>query len=102
MFGNFIYFILALLIYSTYQPSEDPGIAVTESLLLFAVLAAAFAAFTRLAFARIERRAALLPFPRLDQMFHSAQLRCSVAAVAVFAIDIYGLGLPSFADGLPL
>jgi Zn-dependent protease with chaperone function len=102
MFGNFIYFILALLIYSTYQPSEEPGIGVTESMMLFAALAAAFAAITRLAFARIERRAALLPFPRLDQMFHSAQLRCSIAAVAVFAFDIYGLGLPSFADGLPV
>ena len=102
MFGNFIYFILALLIYSTYQPSEDPGIAAAESLLLFAALALAFVAFTFLAFARIARRADTVPFQRLDQMFHSAQLQCSVAAVAVFAFDIYGLALPSFADELPL
>jgi Zn-dependent protease with chaperone function len=102
MFGNFIYFILALLIYSTYQPSEAPGLSVSESLPLFAVLTLAFAAFTRLAFRRIERRAGLLPFARLDQMFHSTQLQCSIAAVAVFAFDIYGLGLPSFADDLPL
>ena len=44
----------------------------------------------------------LLPFGQLDQMFHSALLRCSIAAVAVFAVDVYGLGLPSFADDLPL
>ena len=86
MFGNFIYFILALLIYSTYQPSEDPGLTASESLLLFAALATAFAALTRLAFKRIERRAELLPFGQLDQMFHSALLRCSIAAVAVFGV----------------
>jgi hypothetical protein len=27
MFGNFIYFIVALLIYSTYQPSEQTNFA---------------------------------------------------------------------------
>jgi hypothetical protein len=26
MFGNFIYFIVALLIYSTYQPSEQANL----------------------------------------------------------------------------
>lgn len=101
MFGNFIYFILALLIYSTYQPSEDPGVSAAESLAMFALLTAAFVAFTRLTFARIARRAEALPFARLDQSFHTALLQCSVAAVAVFAVDIYGLGLPSFADALP-
>ena len=102
MFGNFIYFILALLIYSTYQPSEDPGLTAAESLLLFAALAMAFAALTRFTFKRIERRAGRLSFGQLDLMFHSALLRCSIAAVAVFAVDVYGLGLPSFADDLPL
>jgi Zn-dependent protease with chaperone function len=102
MFGNFIYFILALLIVSTYQPSEEPGLAAAESLLLFAALSAAFAAFVRLTFRRIERLAGALPFGRLDAMFHSAQLRCSVAAVAVFAVEVYGLGLPALADDLPL
>jgi Zn-dependent protease with chaperone function len=101
MFGNFIYFILVLLIYSTYQPSEDVGLSLGESLLLFALLAVAFAAFTQLVFRRIERRIDRLPFGVLDQMYHAALLRSSILAVAVFAVDIYGLGLPSFADDLP-
>ena len=33
MFGNFIYFILALLIYLTYPPSEDTNFTAAESLL---------------------------------------------------------------------
>jgi Zn-dependent protease with chaperone function len=101
MFGNFIYFILVLLIYSTYQPSEQVGLSLGESLLLFALLALAFAGFTHLVFRRIERRIDRLPFAVLDQMFHAALLRSSILAVAVFAVDIYGLGLPSFADDLP-
>ncbi len=101
MFGNFIYFILALLIYSTYQPSEEVGLGLGESLLLFAALALAFAAFTQLDFRRIERRIGRLPFETLDQMYQAALLRSSILAVAVFAVNIYGLGLPSFADELP-
>jgi Zn-dependent protease with chaperone function len=38
----------------------------------------------------------------LDALYQSAQLRCSVLAVLVFAVDIYGLGLPSFVNGLAL
>ena len=102
MFGNFIYFILVLLIYSTYQPSEEVGLNASESLLLFALLTLAFAGFTRLAFKRIESRIDRLPFGPLDQMFHATLLRSSILAVAVFAVDIYGLSLPSFADNLPL
>ena len=102
MFGNFIYFILVLLIYSTYQPSEEPGLGLGESLLLFVLLTLAFAAFTALAFRRIERRIGQLPEAELDSMFHAAQLRSSILAVAVFAVDIYGLGLPSLVDDLPI
>jgi Zn-dependent protease with chaperone function len=101
MFGNFIYFILALLIYSTYQPAEEAGLGLGESLLLFALLTLAFVLFTRLSFRRIERRIDRRPFEALDPMYQAALLRCSILAVVVFAVDVYGLGLPSFADDLP-
>jgi Zn-dependent protease with chaperone function len=102
MFGNFIYFILVLLIYSTYQPSEEVGLTASDSLLFFALLTLAFAGFTKLAFKRIEGHIDRLLFGPLDQMFHATLLRCSILAVLVFAVDIYGLSLPFFADGLPL
>ncbi len=101
MFGNFIYFILALLIYSTYQPAEEVGLGLGESLLMFALLTLAFVLFTRLSFRRIERRIDRRPFEALDPMYQAALLRCSILAVVVFAVDVYGLGLPSFADDLP-
>jgi Zn-dependent protease with chaperone function len=102
MYGNFIYFILVLLIYLTYQPPEDPTFNVAESMLLFGGLALAFAGFTRLLFRRIDRRIGQLGFARLDQIFQAAQLRSSVLAVVVFALDIYALNLPALVGEIPL
>jgi len=102
MYGNFIYFILVLLIYLTYQPSEDPTFSGLESLFLFGGLSLAFAALTRLMFRRIERRVGRADFARLDQLFHATQLRSSILAVVIFALDIYALNLPSWVNTLPL
>lgn len=99
MYGNFIYFILVLLIYLTYQPPEDPTFSGPESLALFAGLALAFAAMTRLMFRRIERLVGRENPARLDQLFNAAQLRSSILAVAVFALDIYALNLPAVVNG---
>ncbi len=102
MYGNFIYFILALLIYLTYQPPEDPALGAGESLLLFALLAAAFTWGVRSLFRRVERRLGQTAFAELDARFHRLQLRSSVLAVAIFTLDIYALNLPAFAQELPL
>ncbi len=102
MFGNFIYFILVLLIYLTYQPPEDPTLSGLESLLLSGGLALAFAGFTRSMFRRVERRVGRMDFARLDQLFHSTQLRSSILAVAIFALNIYALNLPAYVKELPL
>jgi len=102
MYGNFIYFILALLIYLTYQPPEDPALGAGESLLLFALLAAAFTWGVRSLFRRVERRLGQTGFAELDARFHRLQLRSSVLAVAIFTLDIYALNLPAFAQELPL
>ena len=99
MYGNFIYFILVLLIYLTYQPPEDPTFSGPESLALFAGLALAFAAMTRLMFRRIERLVGRENPARLDQLFNATQLRSSILAVAVFALDIYALNLPAVVNG---
>ena len=102
MYGNFIYFILVLLIYLTYQPPEDPTFGGIEGLLLFGGLLLAFAGLTRIMFRRIARQAGQADFARLDQRFHATQLRCSILAVAIFALNIYALNLPSYVNHLPL
>jgi len=102
MFGNFIYFILVLLIYLTYQPVEEPYFNGWESLGLAVVLALAYIWLTRLFFRRIQRNFEVVGYARLDQLFHGTLLRQSILAVLLFAADIYGLNLPAFLVDTPL
>ena len=100
MFGNFIYFILVLLIYLTYQPSDDTFFTAFDSLTLFICLIFLFSFLTRFQFQRIERRIAKGQYLRIDHQFNTAVLHQSIMAILLFAIDIYGLNLPSFLVGL--
>ena len=96
MFGNFIYFILVLLIYLTYQPSDDTYFTALESWTLFLSLIVVFSFFTRFQFQRIEKRIAAGRYLRIDHQFSSTMLHQSIMAVLLFAVDIYVLNLPSF------
>lgn len=96
MFGNFIYFIVVLLIYLTYQPSEETNFSGFESLTFFIGLIAVFFYFTLFLFRRLEKRIASDDFARLDSQFHAILTRQSILAILIFAIDIYGLNLSSF------
>jgi Zn-dependent protease with chaperone function len=96
MFGNFIYFILVLLIYLTYQPTDETYFTAFESFSLFVGLIFIFSFFTRFQFQRIERRMAKGLYLRIDNQFNAALLQQSVMAVFLFALDIYGLNLPSY------
>lgn len=96
MFGNFIYFIIVLLIYSTYQPAEDTNFTAIETLFLFIGLIVIFAWITWIQFHRIEKRLSRESFPQLDHKFSSTLTRQSIMAIVLFSINIYGLNLSSF------
>ncbi len=96
MFSNFIYFIIALLIYSTYQPSEETNFAPLETFLLFFSLIIVFAFFSKLQFRKLEKQISRESLSYPDAKFDSALTRLSVMAIALFAIDIYGLNITSF------
>lgn len=102
MFGNFLYFIVALLIYATYHPTESPNLPVGDALGLFAGTTVVFAAFTRLMFRRFEKRHVIFRAAYLDHAFNALLTRQSVMAVGIFALEIYGLSLPSFLIDLPV
>ena len=95
MFGNFIYLIIVLLIYSTYQPPEETGFAPIETLIIFFSLIFIFACFAWIQFHRLEKRISQESFASLDHEFNSTLTRQSVIAVMLFAINIYGLDLTS-------
>jgi len=96
MFGNFIYFIIVLLIYLTYQPSDETNFSAFESCALFVVLIFLFSAFSRFQFKRIENRIATGRYLQIDDQFNNTLLHQSVLAILLFAVDIYGLNLSSF------
>ncbi|GBC59879.1 hypothetical protein DENIS_0820 [Desulfonema ishimotonii] len=102
MFSNFIYFIVVLLIYITYQPSETPRFTPTATLALFLTLLALFTAFTRFSFRRLEKRMAACGLSRTDAAFSKLLTRQSVIAIVLFAANIYGLNLPDYTADLPL
>jgi len=99
MFGNFIYFIVVLLIYSTYQPSDKTNLDIAEALLLFGLLAALFSALAWFEFRRLKKKAAHAGLFAIDYKFSIIQRRLSVLAVILFTLNIYGLNLPSFLTG---
>ncbi len=101
MFGNFIYFIVVLLIYSTYQSSEETNFSGIETLFLFITLILFFAWITRIQFRRLEKRLSKESFHQLGHKFSATLTRQSIMAIVLFSIDIYGLNLTSFLINIP-
>jgi Zn-dependent protease with chaperone function len=101
MFGNFIYFIIVLLIYSTYQPSESTNFSGYETLFLFFILIIVFTWVTWIQFRVLEKRLSRGHFTQFDHKFGSTITRQSIMAIVLFSIDIYGLNLTSFLANIP-
>ncbi len=99
MFSNFIYFILALLIFTIYRPTDHPALGPWSALLLAVLLAVAFYFFVRLKFRQIASMAHRNDSAAMDHIFSSALTRQSILALLVFAVDIHGLNLPSYLPG---
>ena len=102
MFSNFIYFIIVLLIYATYQPAAETNFTPIDTGLLFAALHVLFIAYNRSLFQSLQRRVTRESFTLLDNRFNNLLTRQSILSIALFAIDVYGLSLPSFFISLPL
>ena len=100
MFANFIYFIVALLIYATYQPSEQPNFSTLDTSVFFFALILLFAIYSRRQFNRMAASVATRDPEELDRQFSAALTRQSILAIGLFAVDIYGLNVSSFFDTL--
>jgi Zn-dependent protease with chaperone function len=102
MYANFIYFIVVLLIYSTYQPADEPNFNSFETLVYFLVLALGYALLTWVQFSRLENRLNRAYSAEPSNTFNSTLNRQIVLAVFIFAIDIYGLNLSFYTAHLGL
>lgn len=96
MFSNLIYIIIVVLIYATYQPSEETNFTFPETFILFIFLLILFTWITWVQFHKINKKAASGRFQRLDNQYNNVLTRQSIMAVVFIAIDIYGLNLTSF------
>ncbi len=101
MFANFIYFIVVLLIYATYQPAGSTNFPFTETAGLFLGIVFFFFVIARFLFRRIEKRIGLENPRLLDHRFTTLQMRLSVMAIIIFGIDIYALNLVDFLSEIP-
>jgi len=102
MFGNFLYFIVVLLIYTTYQPPEEANMDSAETFFLFSLLFLIFYSITMFLFRNLERQIIIEKSQRLSHAFDSMVTRQSIMAVTFFAVNIYGLSLPAFLAEIPL
>ncbi len=93
MFENFLYYIIAILIYSTHQPVDPPNPSPMEDLGLFCGLLLMFCIATWMRFKKLENQISSTPVTRLDRRFHSTLTQQSIMALIVFAVDVYGLNL---------
>ncbi len=101
MFANFLYFIVVLLIFSTYQPPEHPLLTAGQAVAGAVGLAVFFAAWAHLSFARLGRSLERLG-PAAADLRHAALVtRLCVLAVVLFAVNVYGLNLPAYLALLP-
>jgi Zn-dependent protease with chaperone function len=101
VFTNFIYFIVVLLIYATYQPADSTNFSTGDGLILFSGGLVFFFFISRLAFQRVAKHVGIVSSRILDQRFSATQLRLSILAVFLYGADIYLLNLPDFISKIP-
>lgn len=102
MYGNVIYFILVLLIYTTYYPPEKPFVGPIETVVIFLVLLAVFVVTTRAAFYNLSKKIDLQGPVGLHRSFDRLFNRQTIMAVIIFSLNIYVLNLKLFFIHLPL
>ncbi len=96
MFANFIYFIVALLILSLYEPPAQLPLSLGQASLAFLVLAALYAIYVRTRFQRLISRLDWESPARLDHLFTLLSTRCAILSLVVLAVDIWWLNMPAY------
>jgi Zn-dependent protease with chaperone function len=95
MFSNFIYLIIAILIYALYRPSDSPGLSSAEALVMTAGCLVAFYMLSRWFFRRLAADIDAIDAFSADSRHASLLTRQSIMAIVLFAFIVHGLGLPS-------
>lgn len=102
MFSNFIYFLVALIIYTTAGLFEDTASFAGGVLFSSLMVNILFVLICQNAFRYVERKKDQLSFAKLDQVVNRYITRLSVLALVVFALNIYGFRIHLYLQGMAL
>jgi Zn-dependent protease with chaperone function len=101
MFANFIYFIVALLILSLYEPPAQLPLTLGQALTAFMGLAALYAIYVRSRFQRLLSQVDWETPARLDHLFTLLNTRCAIVSLVLLAVDIWWLHMPAYLRPVP-
>ena len=101
MFGNFIYIIISILIYTTYQPTSDNNFSFINTIFLFTAIVIVFICASYFQFNNLEKQIAKKKSVHPQHKFQAIVTRQSLMALFIYTIDIYGLNLPSYILKIP-
>lgn len=96
MFANFLYFIIALLVLTLYEPAEVLPFSGSTALFLFLLLVLGFGIYARNRFRKLQSRVAQQSQVWLDQRFSFLQTHLAILAEVLLGITVWILHLPAF------
>lgn len=102
MFSHFIYFIIALLILSLYDPPDELPITVFQSLSIFLGITFLYGYYSYSQFRKLKSRVRLDSPAKLDHRFTLLSTRCAILSLVVLTIDVWWLHFPTFLNSLSL
>jgi Zn-dependent protease with chaperone function len=95
MFGHFLYFIIALLIYTTYQPGATSPFTPLETTFYLIIVSAFFTATVRFDINALAKGYREAEERRIRAHFERLVRRHSILALVAFSVDLYGLNMTS-------
>lgn len=100
MFSNFIYFLAALVIYTTSELFDKSSGSDPVAMGFCLASTAVFALVCRIYFKRLSGLGQVLTVQDIDQRVNTAVSRFSIAALVLFAVNIYGFRVNHLLSGM--
>jgi Zn-dependent protease with chaperone function len=102
VFSNFIYFLVALIIYATAELFDTGAVHDFAGWVFSLILGAGFSGICWLRFRRIEQNADNMSYAGVDHAVSAAISRLSILALMLFAVNIYVFRLNTTVSQVPL
>ena len=102
MFSNFLYFLIALVIYTTSELFETGKHFDNSVIFSSFILSALFVFICHFSFKRLAKKAIETPYGNIDHLINIYISRLSVIALVIFAVNIYGFKLNLLFSGIKI